>query len=75
MTVTEDDDVRLVKDIAAKYLTKIISANEPLSIDDLDRHSTALDSLNGIAAEQSVSFARDKPKVNIEMSLEGTEMF
>lgn len=75
VTVTADDDVRLVKDIAAKYLTKALSANEPLSIDDLDRQSTALDSLNGIAAEQSVRFARDKPEVNIEMSLEGTEMF
>ena len=59
VTVTADDDVRLVKDIAAKYLTTALSANEPLSIDDLDRQSTALDSLNGIAAEQSVLFARD----------------
>ena len=73
VTVRADDSVRLDAARAEKYLTRVISKESPLSINDLDRQSIALDSLNGVAAEQSLSFPDDTRQVDVEIKLEATE--
>ena len=74
VTVSADDSVRFDPARAAKYFTRIIKKDAPLSIDDLDRQSTALDGLNGVAAEQSVSFPEDTTQVDVEIKLEKTDL-
>ena len=74
VTVSTDDSVRFDPARAEKYFTRIIKKDAPLSIDDLDRQSTALNGLNGVAAEQSVSFPEDTTQVDVEIKLKKTEL-
>ena len=74
VTVSTDDSVRFDPARAAQYFTRIIKKDSPLSIDDLDGQSIALDGLNGVAAEQSVSFPEDTKQVDVDIKLEGTEL-
>lgn len=73
VTVRAGEDVRLDPERAAEYLSAVISQDKPLSINDLDQQSTALDGLNGIAAEQSLAFPAERAVVDVEIQLEGTE--
>ena len=73
VTARAAEGVRFDPVRAEKYVTQVISSAKPLSIDELDQQSTVLDGLNGIAAEQAVSFPLDRAVVDVEISIEGTE--